>query len=389
MRCFVKENVTVVLNETDSVIGTFSCFINRGMKDDVDYINGTAHLTEHLIAKSIDLCGKVYAFTNANVDKECTCFWGQAFSTVFYDLINATIDMNLNLSDESIEREKNYIWSQENSKLLKDFKLLDLEKLEYSIFGEKNNLHMPTLVTKDDFFKIDQRMIRKYIYEKIKSSKITCLFSINPLSVDVDRVVDRVLEKVKKRSERWIDNLDTGTIFFESELLCMQARNTLQIKKHNAKFFMAAFKIDGVKTIDDYMAINCLAVLYRTILNTNYERKNRGIFQVSLKDYDETVLLVVHGKRQENICRVLSAMNLDNFFCVLDNIKCSLLFSLFEKISNPIELHRFQFKTLKFYDPGCCFDVNDLQEIFDKITMKKLQTVHNKCLASGYYQQTR
>ena len=381
--CFMDERTTIVINQVDSIVGSMSCFVNRGMKDDIDYINGTAHLTEHLIAKSIYISNKAYAFSNANVDKEYTCFFGQALSINFNDLLNAVINIDIDFSFENIEREKQHIWNQENYKLLNNFRLLDLEKMEYNVFGEKNKLHMPTLVTREDFFKINAQMIKKYIREKINNSGITFFLSINSKNVDVNSLLNKIAKINKHISDYGDDSYDN---FSEEELSCMRKRNTLQIKNYKPKFFMSAFKVDGIKTVDEYMAINCLTVLYRVILNKFFEQTSNILLEASLKIYDETALLILYSKNQEDIYKVLSAIDFKDVLQVLNNVKRSLLFLLIEKISNPIELHRFQFKTLKFYDRGNCFEINDLYEIFEKITINKLITLHKRCLASTYYQ---
>ena len=383
LRCYLDENTTIVINELDSIVGSMSCFVNRGMKDDIDYINGTAHLTEHLIAKSIYISNKPYAFSNANVDKEYTRFFGQALSTSFNDLFNAIINLDIDFSFEKIEREKQHIWNQENYKLLNNFRLLDLEKMEYNVFGEKNKLHMPTLVTREDFFKINAQMIKKYIREKMNNSEITFFLSINPKSVDIDSLINKIV-KIKAHFSDYGD--DSYDIFSEEELSCMRKRNTLQIKKYKPRFFMSAFKVDSIQTVDEYMAINCLTVLYKVILNRFFEQTPNKLLEVSLKIYDETALLILYSKKREDFYKILSAIDFKDVLQVLDDVKRSLLFLLIERISNPIELHRFQFKTLKFYDRGTCFEIDDLYEIFEKITINKLIILHKRCLASTFYQ---
>lgn len=382
LRCFMDETITVVINEVNSIVGTLSCFVNTGMKDDADYINGTVHLAEHLIAKSIYLNNQTYAFTNANVDKEYMCIYGQALFSNFNDLLNAVININIDFSHDNIEREKQLIWNQENYKLLSNFRLLDMEKMEYNVFGEDNKLHMPTLVTRDDFFNIDDQMIKKYIREKICNSRVTYIFSVNPNNVDMEDL----LNKVTKR-DKLISTYDNG--FYgkkHEELLCMQKRNTLQIKNYKPKFFMFAFEINEIKTIDEYLTINCLTILYRAVLNRHFEQTSNLLIDASLKIYDKTALLILYCKKRDDIYKVLSSIDLKNVSQVLDNVKRSILFSLIEKISTPIELHRYQFKTLKMFDQGKCFDVNELFDIFEKITLDKLVAFHKRCLASNYYQ---
>ena len=85
----IGEYLTLIINhEAAQSVFSISYFILSGMKDDIRYFNGTAHLTEHLLAQSLFCADNPFIFANAYVDKEHTAFMDKPFHHI---LINYCI----------------------------------------------------------------------------------------------------------------------------------------------------------------------------------------------------------------------------------------------------------------------------------------------------------
>ena len=139
----IGEYLTLIINhEAAQSVFSISYFILSGMKDDIRYFNGTAHLTEHLLAQSLFCADNPFIFANAYVDKEHTCFYGQTFSPYFNQLLYSFLNLfrNLQVDSDSMDTEKQVIAHVENRKTASNHQLLDLEKLEYYVFSENDGL---------------------------------------------------------------------------------------------------------------------------------------------------------------------------------------------------------------------------------------------------------
>ena len=114
-------------------------FYDVGMKDDVDFTDGIAHLSEHIIEMQYLSDMKHYVETNAFLNKEYTCFYSKFLVENAIKVIENQrnlIDKALNSITKSVvEREKERILG-ENEKILKNHRLHNVLKVEAMLLND-------------------------------------------------------------------------------------------------------------------------------------------------------------------------------------------------------------------------------------------------------------
>lgn len=379
----IGEYLTLIINhEAAQSVFSISYFILSGMKDDIRYFNGTAHLTEHLLAQSLFCADNPFIFANAYVDKEHTCFYGQTFSPYFNQLLYSFLNLfrNLQVDSDSMDTEKQVIAHVENRKTASNHQLLDLEKLEYYVFSENDGLHMPTLILENSFFRIDNTMVRSFIFNELSKSKKYLVIS----GEFSDSTISRIVKSVTEFGD--IQNEGDSILLCDEELKRARKQNNLQIEEYKPKHCMTGILLKKVDSIKEWFALNILCVFYQTYIN-NFLRKTRNhLIDLAAKQYENACILIFYYFADfENTMDLLYSIELGYFSELLISMKRTFLFPFMEKIINPLEYHKLQFKSICFNRADEILQSSKVMEVVDSITPEYIVEIHNKCLNGKYY----
>lgn len=383
VRYKIDENLTLIINrDVMPSIFSISYIMLSGMKDDIRYINGTAHLAEHLLARSLFCADIPFIYTNAFVDKEYTCFYGQTFFPYFNQLLHRFLNIfkNMQIDSDSIDAEKHVIAHFENKKTESNHQLLDLEKLEHLIFTENDGLHMPTLILESTFSNIDSSMIKSFVANELAASKKYLMISGGLQDSDIS-------ELVKSAKELRSVQLENGSYTLcEETLIKARKLNTLQIEKYKTRYYMAGILLEQLDSIREWLALNILSVFYKTYINNFLHKTRNYLIDLSLKQYKNACILIFYYYVDiENTMELLSSIKLEYFSELLISMKRTFLFPFLEKIINPLEYHKLQFKSICFNRNNEVFQLSKIMEILESITPAYIAEVHNKCLRGQYY----
>lgn len=380
----IGEKLTLVINhEVTSSVFAISYFMLSGMKDDIKYINGTAHLAEHLLARSLFCVDNSFMYTNAYVDKEYTCFYGQTFSPYFDELLHRFLHLfrNLQIDLDYMVGEKHVIAHIENKKTAGNRQILDLEKLEYIIFSDDDGLRMPTLISENSFFEIDDSMVKRFVFNELVESKKYIMISGDFKHSEILKIVENVTAEYGDAQKK-----DNSVLLRDEPLARTDKQNMFLIEGYKPRHSMTAILLNKVDSIEEWFALNILCVFYKTYISNFLQNSRNYLIDLSVKQYENSCLLIFYCFADfRNLMNLLHSIDLSYFSELLVSMKRAFLFPLIEKVFNPLECHKLQFKSICFNRVDKIFQPSKIMEIIDNITPKYIAEVHLKCLSGTYY----
>lgn len=326
-------------------------FYEVGMKDDMDFTQGIAHLAEHIIEMQFMSDGSFCVETNAFLNKEYTCFYSKCLvenSHKTLKMQNELIEKSIySISDDIVQIEKKRILD-ENKTALKNTRLSNILKIESMVFD--NVLKVPTYITPEIFCQISTQDVIQFIIAKF--SKKPCIiysgvmsdinsFDLVPNEGDYLKIHDHVL----------------GKCITYSNLFCMY--------------------LDELNCSKEYFSLKILMEYYCYTWNCSHKNK---IISNTIKLFDsKTLLLFEFRDFAESEFGKFLRLNDFDFESQYKFIYEKVLLGYLSKLQNLSYLNLFMYKVYRYFGEEN-FNYDSIKKIISTISYNSIKVIHKSLI---------
>lgn len=337
----------VITGKRSSDYACMHVFYDVGMKDDVEFTCGIAHLSEHIIEMQCMSDGNHYVETNAFLNKEYTCFYSKCLIENSFEIFNTQsklIDKALNsITNSVIEKEKKRILS-ENKKALKNNRLHNVLKLESMMFD--NELGVSTIISPSLFLEISIEDVKQFISEKY-------------------------LKKACIVYSGFKTDLDKFNRFSKKNVVCNNIPNKFYRCISYNTLFCISFKV--LEDCQEFFQLKVLMEYYTYVWNINNKNK---IISNSIKLFNNNVLIFFEFSIEapKEFDKFLYSYEF-KFECYFNFIYEKVLLDCLFKLENLATFNLFVYKAYRYFnESNICY--KDIREIFSHINCSTMANYH-------------